>query len=182
MKASYINYLLSSCLIAHDVEMAYETILKYSDRKFYPNKNYKKINKIDDNNIIATNNISTMVNNIPAQPLKNVPQKNVLGNDISTKNVPTKNIPYDKFDKNKIIKNSIPIEDVNAIRLNRNLLSKNSYHIAMTVCGAVGDKIMANKIIDMMMELRYEIRIESFNALLNTVSKLHFILFLNTLN
>ena len=117
-----------------------------------------------------------MVNNITAKnmptkniPVKNVPAENVLGNDILPKNIPIKNIPYDK---NKIIKNSTVIEDINAIRLNRNLLSKNSYHIAMTVCGAVGDKIMANKIIDMMMELRYEIRIESFNALLNTVSKL----------
>ena len=182
--------------MANDSEVAYETILKYSDKNFYPNKNYKKNNdsdfkihgkkeilslskKLDEKNCYSQNMLS--IENIP----RNVPQLNSQNDstnvsvNFSEKNIQNiQNIQNGENIQNienvKNIQNAKELNDIRYLRLNRRLLHKNSFHIALTACSGSGDVITAYRIIDLMVEHNIPIKIDTFNALLDTVRILKF--------
>ena len=182
--------------MAKDPEVAYETILKYSDKNFYPNKNYKKninsaviidskngeskqIKNSDEKNIHVQNILYT--ENIP----QNVPQLNSQNDakNIST-NISEINIQgiqnvenIQNFQNIQNIENSKEMNNIRYLRLNRRLLHKNSFHIALTACSGTGDMITAYKIIDLMVDNDIPMRSDTFNALLNTVKILNVMLF-----
>ena len=64
------------------------------------------------------------------------------------------------------------MNNIRYLRLNRRLLHKNSFHIALTACSGTGDMITAYKIIDLMVDNDIPMRSDTFNALLDTVKKL----------
>ena len=157
--------------MAKDPEVAYETILKYSDKNFYPNKNYKKNINSDEKNIHVQNILYT--ENIP----QNVPQLNSQNDakNIST-NISEINIQgiqnvenIQNFQNIQNIENSKEMNNIRYLRLNRRLLHKNSFHIALTACSGTGDMITAHKIIDLMVDNDIPMRSDTFNALLDTV-------------
>ena len=169
LKPSFINYLLSACHMASDSKLAYETILKYSDKNFYPNRNYlKNQNIINTKNIIIDGKEERMLNdkyeNLNQQK---VPQK--VSSNVTKNNFINTSIQNDL--------NSFNDNNIEYLRLSRHLLHHNSYHIALTSCSKSGDVLTAYKIIDIMIENNILIRIDSFNALLDTVSLFTFVFF-----
>ena len=163
--------------MAKDPEVAYETILKYSDKNFYPNKNYKKNINSDEKNIHVQNILYT--ENIP----QNVPQLNSqndaknISTNISEINIQgiqnVENIQnFQNIQNIQNIENSKEMNNIRYLRLNRRLLHKNSFHIALTACSGTGDMVTAYKIIDLMVDNDIPMRSDTFNALLDTVKKL----------
>ena len=121
------------------------------------------------------------IENIP----RNVPQLNSKNDstnvsvNFSEKNIQNiQNIQNGENIQNienvKNIQNAKELNDIRYLRLNRRLLHKNSFHIALTACSGSGDVITAYRIIDLMVEHNIPIKIDTFNALLDTVRILKF--------
>ena len=171
--------------MAKDPEVAYETILKYSDKNFYPNKNYKKNN----NSVVIIDS-----KNGESKQIKNLDEKNIyVQNILSTENIPqnvpqlnsqndAKNVSINISERNiqdiQNIKNSKEMNNIRYLRLSRRLLHKNSFHIALTACSGTGDMVTAYKIIDLMVDNDIPMRSDTFNALLDTVKNLNVFFFL----
>ena len=171
--------------MAKDPEVAYETILKYSDKNFYPNKNYKKNN----NSVVIIDS-----KNGESKQIKNLDEKNIyVQNILSTENIPqnvpqlnsqndAKNVSINISERNiqniQNIENSKEMNNIRYLRLSRRLLHKNSFHIALTACSGTGDMVTAYKIIDLMVDNDIPMRSDTFNALLDTVKNLNVFFFL----
>ena len=225
--------------MAKDSNTAYQTIIKYSDKGFYPNKNYMKKNVVEDNlngkcensesignnnkkneKTVVTENVATE-ENVPGnetqktisskKTIQNLAEANVIKdekNEIlqSKKNkkglTDTKNEQGEKSEKSEksetakmtdlsaliTRKNKAYLDErarasqhlksdedsLALLRGNNNMLYQNSYHIALTACGAAGDTANALNILFIMAEQGYNLRSDSMNAVLNAVSSTTF--------
>jgi hypothetical protein len=150
MRKNYVNYLLAACVEAKNAELAYTTILKYSNPEYVANQIYlSKMNLSDASQPVSENfGISS---DSPAKTERDdvkcsatdKKERNLEGR--KSKEAGTKKEFYTPF------------------------LRPDSYLIALNACGSCGDTFTANRILEVMAVQGIPIGVDSWNAVLNAV-------------
>lgn len=153
MRKNYVNYLLSACVEAKNAELAYTTILKYSNPEYVANQIYlSKINLSTDSQP-AAENVGTVID-----PAAKTEKHNLTGS------------AADKKDRN--LEGRKSKKAGTKMEFYTPFLRPDSYLIALNACGSCGDPATANRILQVMTVQGIPIDVDSWNAVLNAVRHL----------
>lgn len=152
-RKNYVNYLLSACIEAKNAELAYTTILKYSNPEYIANQMY--ISKIGLSS--ATQNDSKIVG-MSSDPAAKTARDKPADSAIDKKEQNLEGRKSKKAGAKKAFYTSF--------------LRPDSYLVALNACGSCGDPATAHRILQVMTVQSIPIGIDSWNAVLNAVSHL----------
>lgn len=159
MRKSYVNYLLSACIEAKNSELAYTTILKYSNPDYVANEIFftKSGKSTDSKPVLENASMST----------------NPAGKDV-TATATDSGGDKKKQNSEKGNKSNKAIKANSKKDIYTPFLRPESYLIALNACGSCGDPATAKRILQVMTVQGIHIGTDSWNAVLNAVC--HFLI------
>jgi hypothetical protein len=150
MRKNYVNYLLAACVEAKNAELAYTTILKYSNPEYVANQIFlSKINiseasqSVSENGGVSGDSARKTERDEVKDSAADQKERNLEGR--KSKEAGKKKEFYTPF------------------------LRPDSYLIALNACGSCGDTFTANRILQVMTVQGIPIGVDSWNAVLNAV-------------